>query len=143
MVSGDRVYVSYAKQDGARHDEVAGAGRGRLDVFTLDGVLLRRLAGHGVLNAPWGMTIAPAGFGTFSGDLLVGNFGDGRIHAFDPTTLTFAGTVRDAGGRALTIDGLWALLPGNGAEASPHDVLFTAGPQDEAHGLLGLLHAVR
>ena len=95
MVSGDRVYVSYAKQDGARHDEVAGAGRGRLDVFTLDGVLVRRLAGHGVLNAPWGMTIAPAGFGAFSGDLLVGNFGDGRIHAFDPTTLPFAGTVRE------------------------------------------------
>jgi uncharacterized protein (TIGR03118 family) len=71
----------------------------------------------------------------------VGNFGDGRIHAFDPVTLTFAGTVRDAAGRAVTIDGLWALLPGNGTEGSPHDVLFTAGPQDEAHGLLGLLHA--
>ncbi|GAB3445560.1 TIGR03118 family protein [Phycicoccus ginsengisoli] len=141
MVAGDKVYVSYAKQDSARHDEVAGAGRGRVDVFTLDGTLLRRLAGHGVLNAPWGMTIAPAGFGSFSGDLLVGNFGDGRIHAFDPTTLRYAGTLRTAGGKAVTIDGLWALLPGNGTEASTHDVLFTAGPQDESHGLLGLLHA--
>ena len=141
MVAGDKVYVSYAKQDSARHDEVAGAGRGRVDVFTLDGVLLRRLPGHGVLNAPWGMTIAPAGFGSFSGDLLVGNFGDGRIHAFNATTLAFAGTLRAPGGNAVTIDGLWALLPGNGTEGSTHDVLFTAGPQDEAHGLLGLLHA--
>ena len=141
MVSGGTVYVSYAKQDSARHDEVAGQGRGRVDAFTLDGVLLRRLPGHGVLDAPWGMTIAPEGFGSLSGDLLVGNFGDGRIHAFDPATLTFAGTVRDGAGRAVAIDGLWALLPGNGTEGSPRDVLFTAGLQDEAHGLLGLLHA--
>ncbi|WP_270889043.1 TIGR03118 family protein [Pedococcus sp. 5OH_020] len=139
MVAGDKVYVAYAKQDSARVDEVAGDGRGRVDVFTLDGVLLRRLASHGVLNAPWGLTIAPTGFGAFSGDLLVGNFGDGRINAFDPTTLTFAGAIRTPGGRAVAIDGLWALLPGNGTEASTHDVLFTAGPQDEAHGLLGLL----
>src|SRR6478752_1593635 len=141
MVAGGKVYVSYAKQDAARHDEVPGMGRGRVDVFTLDGVLLRRLVGHGVLNAPWGMTIAPSGFGTLSGDLLVGNFGDGRINAFDPSTLRFAGALRTPGGRAVAIDGLWALLPGNGTEGSTHDVLFTAGPQNEAHGLLGLLHA--
>jgi uncharacterized protein (TIGR03118 family) len=139
MVAGDKVYVAYAKQDSARHDEVAGTGRGRVDVFTLDGVLVRRLASHGVLNAPWGLTIAPAGFGAFSGDLLVGNFGDGRINAFNPTTLSFEGAVRAPGGRPVTIDGLWALLPGNGTEGSTHDVLFTAGPQDEAHGLLGTL----
>ena len=141
MVAGDQVYVSYAKQDSERHDEVAGMGRGRVDVFSLDGVLLRRLPAHGVLNAPWGLTIAPAGFGQFSGDLLVGNFGDGGINAFNPTTLTFQGAVRAPGGRPVAIDGLWALLPGNGTEGSTHDVLFTAGPQDEAHGLLGLLHA--
>lgn len=141
MVAGDKVYVAYARQDNERHDEIAGAGRGRVDVFTLDGVLQRRLPNHGVLNAPWGLTIAPAGFGRYSGDLLVGNFGDGRIHAFNPTTLAFAGTLRALGGEAVAIDGLWALLPGNGTEGSTHDVLFTAGPQDEQHGLLGLLRA--
>ena len=141
MVSGDRVYVAYAKQDSARHDEVAGSGLGRVDVFSLDGRLLRRASDHAVLDAPWGLTIAPTGFGRFSGDLLVGNFGDGRIHAFDPRTLDLVGTLRGPGGRAVTIDGLWALLPGNGTEGSTHDVLFTAGPQDESHGLLGLLHA--
>jgi uncharacterized protein (TIGR03118 family) len=143
MVSGDKVYVAYAKQDSAHVDEVAGPGLGRVDVFTLDGALVRRDADHGVLNAPWGLTIAPAGFGRFSGDLLVGNFGDGRIHAFDPVTLEPTGTLRGPGGKAIAIDGLWALLPGNGTEGSTHDVLFTAGPQDEAHGLLGLLHAGR
>jgi len=141
MVAGGKVYVSYAKQDSARHDEIAGAGRGRVDVFTQDGVLLRRLSSHSVLNAPWGLTIAPSGFGTFSGDLLVGNFGDGRINAFNPRTLDFAGALRTPGGKAVAIDGLWALLPGYGTEGSTHDVLFTAGPQNEAHGLLGLLHA--
>lgn len=141
MVAGGNVYVSYAQQDSARHDEVAGPGRGRVDVFTPDGVLLRRLASHAVLNAPWGLTIAPAGFGTFSGDLLVGNFGDGRINAFDPRSLTFAGSLRTPGGKPVAIDGLWALLPGYGTEGTTHDVLFTAGPQNEAHGLLGLLRA--
>lgn len=141
MVAGTRVYVSYAQQDKQRMDEVAGPGRGRVDVFTLNGKLLQRLRTHQVLNAPWGMTVAPAGFGTFSGDLLVGNFGDGRINAFDPSSLAFTGSLRTTSGKALAIDGLWALLPGNGTEGSTHDVLFTAGPQDETHGLLGLLEA--
>jgi uncharacterized protein (TIGR03118 family) len=141
MVSGDKVYVAYAKQDADREDEVAGQGKGRVDVFTLQGELIRRLHEHGPLNAPWGLTIAPAGFGTFSGDLLVGNFGDGRIHAFDPTTLSFRGVLRGHHGRPITIDGLWALLPGNGTEGGTDQVLFTAGPQDESHGLLGTLSA--
>lgn len=143
MVAGTKVYVSYAQQDKQRKDEVAGAGRGRVDIFTLDGMLLRRLHAHRVLNAPWGMTVAPSGFGTFSGDLLVGNFGDGRINAFDPSSLAFRGSLRTSGGKALAIDGLWSLLRGNGTEGSTHDVLFTAGPQDETHGLLGLLEANR
>jgi len=141
MVAGTKVYVSYAQQDRQRTDEVAGPGRGRVDAFSLDGKLLRRLQAHRFLNAPWGMTVAPSGFGRFSGDLLVGNFGDGRINAFDPSSLAFRGSLRASGGRALAIDGLWALLPGNGTEGSTHDVLFTAGPQDETHGLVGLLEA--
>jgi len=137
-VLNDKVYVSFAKQNGA--DELDGAGLGRVDVFTLDGQLLRRLDAHGVLNAPWGLTIAPAGFGDFSGDLLVGNFGDGRIHAFNPTTLALRGVVRRASNnRPVTIHGLWALLPGNGVEGGADEVLFTAGPGGEAHGLLGSL----
>jgi uncharacterized protein (TIGR03118 family) len=139
MVSGGKVYVAYAKQDAHREDEVAGPGRGRVDIFTLQGHLIRRLHAHGTLNAPWGMTKAPAGFGSFSGDLLVGNFGDGRIHAYDPSTLAFRGILRGTNGRAITIDGLWALLPGNGTEGGTDQVLFTAGPKDEAHGLLGTL----
>jgi uncharacterized protein (TIGR03118 family) len=133
------VYVAYAKQDTQREDEVAGRGLGRVDLFTMDGRLVRRLGEHGRLNAPWGLTIAPSGFGEFSGDLLVGNFGDGRIHAFDPETLSLRGVLREGRDRPVSIDGLWALLPGNGVEAGTDEVIFTAGPQDEQHGLLGTL----
>jgi uncharacterized protein (TIGR03118 family) len=138
-VLGGKVYVAYARLDADREDEVAGAGLGRLDVFSLDGRLLDRAAAHGILNAPWGLAIAPAGFGALSGDLLVGNFGDGRIHAFDPGTLEPTGVVRGTDGRPVSIDGLWALQPGNGTEGGTDEVLFTAGPQDETHGLLGSL----
>ncbi len=141
MVSGDKVFVAYAKQDAERKDEVAGRGKGRVDVFTLNGELIRRLHERHTLNAPWGLTIAPEGFGRFSGDLLVGNFGDGRIHAYNPMTLDFRGTLRGRHGQPITIDGLWALLPGNGTEGGTDQVLFTAGPQDESHGLLGTLSA--
>jgi uncharacterized protein (TIGR03118 family) len=138
-VLGGKVYVAYAKQDRQKVDEVAGAGLGRVDVFTLNGELLARMPDHSALNAPWGLTIAPAGFGAFSGDLLVGNFGNGRIHAYHTADLSSAGTVRRAGNRPVHIDGLWALMPGNGVEAGTDEVLFTAGPDDEAHGLLGTL----
>jgi uncharacterized protein (TIGR03118 family) len=131
------VYVSFARQNG--EDELDGPGLGRVDIFTLDGQLVRRLGAHKVLNAPWGLTIAPAGFGEFSGDLLVGNFGNGRIHAFDPTTLALRGIVRRGNGRPVSISGLWALLPGNGVEGGTDEVIFTAGPGDESHGLLGTL----
>ena len=133
----DKVYVSFARQNG--EDELDGPGLGRVDVFTLDGRLLHRLGRHDVLNGPWGMTIAPAGFGEFSGDLLVGNFGDGRIHAFDPTTLALRGTVLTRNHRPVSIEGLWSLIPGNGVEGGTDEVLFTSGPDDESHGLLGSL----
>jgi uncharacterized protein (TIGR03118 family) len=138
MVAGDKVYVSYAERNDEGED-VHGAGLGRLDVFTLDGTLVKRLGRTGGLNAPWGMTIAPAGFGDLSGDLLVGNFGDGRIHAFDPSTLTRLGSLRDVHGNQIAIDGLWSILPGNGTAGGTDELLFTAGPDDETHGLLGTL----
>ncbi len=131
------VYVAYAKQDADKVDEVAGPGLGRLDVFSLSGKLKASMADTRKLNAPWGMTIAPAGFGTFSGELLVGNFGNGRIHAYDPDTLALAGTLADAKNRPISIDGLWALMPGNGVQSGRDEVIFTAGPDGEKHGLLG------
>ena len=134
---GDRVYVTYAKQDENAEDEVAGAGLGFVDVFTTRGHLVRRLISRGPLNAPWGLAIAPAHFGRFSHALLVGNFGDGHINAYSPRSGRFLGRLRDAHGRPIVIDGLWALHFGNGVTGDTNAVLFTAGPDDEQHGLLG------
>jgi uncharacterized protein (TIGR03118 family) len=102
---------------------------------------VRRFATHGVLNSPWGMTIAPAIFGRFAGDLLIGNFGDGRIHAFDPQSGEVLGILRGTSGQPLAIDGLWALLVGDAVAGGPDAVWFSAGPDDESHGLLGILRA--
>ena len=135
------MFVTYAKQDADREDDVAGPGNGFIDVYSTSGELVKRFATHGVLNSPWGMTIAPAGFGQFSGDLLVGNFGDGRIHVFDPTTGEVLGLIRGADGRPMAIDGLWALQVGDAVAGGPDSVWFSAGPDDEAHGLLGILRA--
>ena len=140
-VFGNRVFVSYAKQDADRHDDVAGAGHGFINVFNLHGGFLKRFATRGVLNSPWGMAIAPHGFGEFSGDLLVGNFGNGRIHAFHPRSGKLDGTLRGVHGKPVEIDGLWALLPGNGTAGLTTDVWFSAGPAGESHGLLGILRA--
>jgi uncharacterized protein (TIGR03118 family) len=144
QVLGGEVYVAYAKQDAAGEDEVAGAGLGYVDVFTLDGTLIRRIASQGdAVNAPWGLAIAPSNFGSFAGALLVGNFGDGTISAFDRTNGDFLGRLRGTDGAPLSIDGLWALLPGNGGLAgSTHNIFFSAGIEDEAHGLFGSLTAV-
>jgi len=136
-----RVYVTYAMQDAERHDDVAGPSHGFVDVFTNDGALVRRLVTHGPLNSPWGMTIAPPNFGQFSGDLLIGNFGDGRIRAFDPNTGAVLGILRGTNGGPLEIDGLWGLIVGDAAAGGPNAVWFSAGPDDESHGLLGILRA--
>ncbi len=140
-VVGNRVFVSYAKQDADKVDDSRGPGHGFIDVYGFGGQRLQRFASRGVLNSPWGMTVAPAGFGPFAGDLLVGNFGDGRIHAFDPTTGHLDGTLRDGSGQPLQIDGLWGLLPGNGTTAPADAVWFSAGPEEESHGLLGTLRS--
>jgi uncharacterized protein (TIGR03118 family) len=134
-----QVFVTYAKQDADRHDDVAGPGHGFIDVYTDSGAFVKRFATHGVLNSPWGMTIAPATFGQFAGDLLVGNFGDGHIHAFNPRTGAVLGIVRGTSGAPLTIDGLWALVVGDMVAGGPDAIWFSAGPDGEAHGLLGLL----
>jgi uncharacterized protein (TIGR03118 family) len=141
---GGTLYVTYAQQDAAKHDDVAGAGNGFVDAFNADGVLQMRVATNGNLNSPWGLALAPAGFGDFSNDLLVGNFGDGRINAFDPSTDAFLGQLTDGSGNPITIEGLWGLRFGNGGNGGdPNALFFTAGiPGDgsiEDHGLFGRL----
>jgi uncharacterized protein (TIGR03118 family) len=116
-------------------------GNGYLDLFDRNGLFLTRVVSKGPLNSPWGIDVAPANFGAFSGDLLVGNFGNGLIHAFSPTTGAFLGTLRDSHGKPIVLDGLWGLLNGNGASAPRNAVIFSAGPQKESHGLLGYLTA--
>ncbi|MDM7853728.1 TIGR03118 family protein [Cellulomonas alba] len=136
-----RVVVTYAKQDADREDDVAGPGHGFVDVFSEQGAFLHRFATRGVLNSPWGLTIAPAAFGRFAGDLLIGNFGDGRIHAFDARTGHLEGTLRGTNGKPLAIDGLWGLTVGDAVAGGADSVWFSAGPNGEQHGLLGLLKA--
>ena len=142
---GSQIFVAFAKQDEDAEDEVAGQGLGFVDAFDTGGNLVARVAQHGLLNAPWGLARAPGDFGRFSGDLLVGNFGDGRINAFEPQAnghFGFRGQLRDGSGQPIAIDGLWALEFGNGANAGPTNTLFfTAGPDDETHGLFGRITA--
>ena len=129
------LYVAFAKQAKACCDEIDRPHLGYVDVFDASGHLKQRLISKGKLSAPWGMTIAPVGFGELAGSLLVGNFGDGRINAFDAASGAFLGTLRKANGAILRLDGLWGLLNG------PNDtqVTFASGPGDESHGLVGLL----
>lgn len=137
------LYVTYAKQDGSKMDEVAGAGLGMVSRFDLNGNFLGRVATAGSLDAPWGMAIAPSSFGTLADALLVGNFGDGRISAFDLSTTTLLGQLLDMSDQPLSIDGLWALAVGNdGTGGSSQKLYFTAGPNGETHGLFGVLSAV-
>jgi uncharacterized protein (TIGR03118 family) len=144
---GGTIYVTYALQDADAHDDVAGEGHGFVNAFDTNGNLIRRVASRDNLNSPWGLALAPADFGAFSNDLLVGNFGDGRVHAFDPATLNgngefeHRGPLLSADGGPLAIDGLWALSFGAGAAANgPRNTLFfTAGPDGEQHGLFGTL----
>jgi uncharacterized protein (TIGR03118 family) len=137
---GSRIYVAYAKQDAAAEDELAGPGRGFVDAYGLGGRLRARVAQRGPLNAPWGIARAPKSFGRFGGDLLIGNFGNGRITAYEREEGHFerAGQLRVGPRQRLEIDGLWALQFGNGGAAGPTGTLFfTAGPDDESHGLFG------
>jgi uncharacterized protein (TIGR03118 family) len=141
---GDTIYVTYALQNGK--DDSPGPGHGFVSAFDSNGNFLGRIGSAGTLNSPWGLAIAPSGFGSLAGDLLVGNFGDGRINIFsaDPSSPAFLGQLTDANtGNPLSIDGLWGLIPGNGNGAGNiHDIYFTAGPNDESGGVLGVLQFV-
>lgn len=140
-ILGD-LYVTFAKQDANREDDVAGAGFGFVDVFDANGNLIRRIGTRGGLNAPWGVALAPADFGRFSNRLLVGNFGDGTINSYDSATGAFLGQLRSTDGHVLKIDGLWGLSFGNGLAGQPtNSLFFTSGPGGEQHGVYGRIDA--
>lgn len=132
-----QLFVTYAKRDADTGDEVKGAGNGFVEVYNPDGSIVMRFAANGTLNAPWAVAVAPADFGPFAGDILVGNFGDGTINAFNRTTGDFIDTLRDANQNPIVIDGLWGLAFGPGASST--SLYFAAGIDDEAHGLVGVI----
>ena len=137
------IFVTYARQDKAMMADVPGAGRGIVDMFDTSGNFMARVASKGALNAPWGLALAPSDFGDFSGDLLVGNFGNGMIHAYRQQSngrWKLRGPLKGSNRKPLKIDGLWGLSFGNGGAAGPTNTLyFTAGPDRQSHGLFGSL----
>lgn len=135
QVVGNNVFVTYALQDAAGHDPVAGQGNGLVNVFDLEGNFLKRFASNGHLNAPWGVAQASPSFGVFSNDILIGNFGDGTINVFDPTTGNFLGTLEDASGSPIVNPGLWGLVLGKDGSGDPNTLYFTSG--SSGHGLFG------
>jgi uncharacterized protein (TIGR03118 family) len=135
---GSNLFVTYAMQDAARHDNVAGAGLGMVDVFDTAGNLKQHFATGAPLNAPWGIAQAPANFGTLSGAILIGNFGDGTINAFDASSGQSMGPVKASNGSTIVENGLWGIAFGNNVSNQPSNTLFfAAGPNDEANGVYG------
>lgn len=142
---GGQLYVMYAQVDPVTHEEAAGPGLGIVDVFTTDGTFVNRLISNGGnLNAPWGIAMAPGNFGVFSNALLVGNFGDGTINAYDPANGNYLGTIQDRRGNPIVIDGLWTISFGSGTDPGgrANALYFTAGIQDESHGLFGQINTI-
>jgi uncharacterized protein (TIGR03118 family) len=144
QVLNGNLFVTYAKQDTFKHDDVAGVGNGFVDEYTMNGQLIDRVASNGPLNSPWGLAIAPSDFGKYAGDLLVGNFGDGTISAFDTQhDDRDMGKLLGIDGKPVTIGDLWALTPGNDSKAgSSGKIYFTSGVQSESSGLFGSLTPV-
>src|SRR5579872_4438061 len=139
---GGKLYVMWAKQDANKAGWVNGAGLGAVSIFDVKGNLLQHLTTGGPLNAPWGVAIAPATFGAFAGDILVGNFGDGMINAFDPKTGNALGALADQNGNPIQLPGLWALIQGNGGSGGdPNAIYFSAGGANQKHGWLGSIQA--
>jgi uncharacterized protein (TIGR03118 family) len=140
---GGNLFVTYALQDATKHSDVAGPGNGFVDVFDTNGNFLRRLISEAQLNSPWGVALAPGQFGQFSNALLVANFGDGKINAFDPSTGDFLGTLTDGSGKPIVIDSLRGLIFGNGGTGGdPNTLYFSAGLGGGQHGLFGSLAPV-
>jgi uncharacterized protein (TIGR03118 family) len=133
------LFVTYAQQDTAKHDPIHGAGLGVVDIFDTNGNLIRRFASKRKLNAPWGVVQAPFNFGRASADILIGNFGDGRINVFNPRTGSSERQLTDASGKPIAIDGLWALTFGGAQSSDPGTLYFDAGPNKEVDGLFGTL----
>lgn len=144
QVMNNQLFVTFALQDADKEDDVGGAGNGYVDIFNLDGTLDRELVVQGGdVNSPWGLAIAPSSFGSFAGDLLVGNFGDGTISGYDLTSGMFDGRLLDAAGNPIWLGDLWGLIQGNGGNGGDTDkIYFTAGLSDEAHGLFGSIAAL-
>jgi uncharacterized protein (TIGR03118 family) len=139
---GGVLFVTYAMQDVPKEDDVPGPGNGYVNRFSTDGLFLGRFASAGVLNSPWGLALAPSTFGDLAGAMLVGNFGDGKINGFNPVTGAFIGVMNNPSGNPIVVQGLWALLFGNGGGGGlANDLFFTAGiPGPDAvedHGLFG------
>ena len=135
-----KLFVTYAVQDDDAEDDVPGMSHGIVNTFDLAGHFLQRFAQHGQLNSPWGVTLAPAGFGALAGALWIGNFGNGQINAYNPATGEFIDKVRNPHGQAIVIDGLWTLRVGNGGNGgNANTIYFTAGPNGEKDGLFGSL----
>jgi uncharacterized protein (TIGR03118 family) len=128
--------VTYAQQNAQKHDDVAGSGNGFVDVFDTDGHLLRRFASRGKLNSPWGVARASFAFGRFSGDILVGDFGDGKVNVYDSNG-KFLDQLKGKNDEPIVIDGLWTVTLGGGAKSSSDTLFFTAGPNAETNGLFG------
>ena len=138
---GDKIYVTYALQNAAGDEDVAGPGHGFVSVFDNQGNFISRVGSQGTLDSPWGLALAPASFGAYAGDLLVGNFGDGTINVFDLASNSFLAQLLASDGNPLVIDGLWGLIPGSGAGngGSSQAIYFSAGPDGESHGLFGVI----
>ena len=139
QLMGDALFVTYALQDQPKHDPVNKPGHGIVDIFDTDGNFMQRFASHGHLDSPWGVTSAPATFGVFANDVLIGNFGDGKINAFDPMTRHFKGVLRDVNDRPIVNESLWALTFGGAAKAPADTLYITAGLHKEMDGLFATL----
>jgi uncharacterized protein (TIGR03118 family) len=135
----DTIYVTFALQKVGAHDDSAVAGTGYVDRFTPAGTFIDRFASGGNLNSPWGIAAPADSLGSFTNAILIGNFGDGKITGYSRTG-TVIGQMTDASGNAISIDGLWAISFNAEAGADPKKLYFTAGPDDESHGIFGYLY---